>query len=169
MRASLHLASAPPVGDDGKRPVISHTCTESWLGSPLTPAFCTAALLRAYPLQCGESVERCLIWSLLITRYSDVMAQKTVRTDDLDNSSDAQTVRFSLDGKAYEIDLSPSNDAAFREALKPYVTAARRIGGAARKSTPSSAAALQAVRTWARDNGHEISDRGRVPTHIVEA
>lgn len=98
------------------------------------------------------------------------MAQKTVFTDDIDNSPDAQTVRFSLDGKAYEIDLSRSNLEALRAALQPYVEAARRVSGQPRRATTAKDDVdLNAVRVWAKENGIKVSDRGRLPTRVVEA
>ena len=59
------------------------------------------------------------------------MAQKVqvVLVDDIDGGSADETVSFSLDGAAYEIDLSAANAAALREAFAPYVGTARRVGG----------------------------------------
>lgn len=61
------------------------------------------------------------------------MAQRTITTlvDDLDGTDlepgSGQTIRFGLDGRAYEIDLSDDNAQTLHEALGPYVMAARRI------------------------------------------
>ena len=49
------------------------------------------------------------------------------RADDLDGSLDAHTVRFGLDGREYEIDLTDAHAQQFREVLAPYVTAGRRL------------------------------------------
>jgi hypothetical protein len=111
------------------------------------------------------------------------MAQKVdVRfVDDLDGSEASGTVSFALDGRAYEIDLSDDNAARLRDALATFVAAARRTGGrrsrGQRSSTseaPSAPArpsreATAAIRTWARENGHEVSERGRIPKAVVEA
>src|SRR3954447_26296405 len=61
------------------------------------------------------------------------MAQKVqvILVDDLDGGSADETVSFSLDGVAYEIDLSDKNAAAFRDSLAQYVGLARRVGGRA--------------------------------------
>lgn len=58
------------------------------------------------------------------------MAKATVTylADDLDGSDADETVRFALDGKSFEIDLSKKNATALRKALKPYVTAGRAAG-----------------------------------------
>lgn len=63
------------------------------------------------------------------------MAQVTVveLVDDLDGSEADETVEFALDGAAYEIDLSATNAEELREALGPYVEAARRAGGRKRR------------------------------------
>ena len=61
------------------------------------------------------------------------MAQRTITTlvDDLDGTDlgpgSGETIRFGVDGRAYEIDLSDDNAAAFREVLRPYTDAGRRI------------------------------------------
>ena len=53
-------------------------------------------------------------------------------TDDIDGSDADETIHFALDGKSYEIDLSATNAAAFREAVQHYVEKGRTAGGAAR-------------------------------------
>ena len=75
------------------------------------------------------------------------MAQKITVTleDDLDGGPADQTVRFGLDGAEYEIDLSASNAAAFREQLAPYTGRARTASRApgsrpGRSASPVSAA-----------------------------
>ena len=59
------------------------------------------------------------------------------RVDDLDGSPDAHTVRFGLDGDAYEIDLTDSHAQPFRELLAPHVSEGRRLTRAA-APTPAS-------------------------------
>lgn len=110
------------------------------------------------------------------------MAQKTIvqLVDDLDGtaSDDIATVTFGLDGVSYEIDLTEGNASNLRKTLEEFVSAARRTGGRIKRGTASvttngSAGAgreqAQAVRDWARRNGHEISARGRIPANIQEA
>jgi hypothetical protein len=105
------------------------------------------------------------------------MAQrvKIILEDDLDGSPAEETVTFGLDGVTYEIDLSADNATKLRDELAPWVGHARRSGG--RKTSgagrPSSGAAkrtdLPAVRDWARKNGYEVSDRGRISADIQAA
>jgi hypothetical protein len=113
------------------------------------------------------------------------MAQKTIvqLIDDLDGtSSDSiETVTFGLDGVVYEIDLSDDNAETLRDNLAEFITSARRTGGRAKRGTmiPATAGAgngtgrsreqTQAIREWARKNGQEIADRGRIPASIIEA
>ena len=104
------------------------------------------------------------------------MAQKVeVRLeDDLDGGPAEHTVTFALDGKDYEIDLSADNAEKLREALRPYTAAGRkttRIGGT--RSTGNRAAMgdpdTAKIRTWAKENGHQVSDRGRIHQSIKDA
>jgi hypothetical protein len=101
------------------------------------------------------------------------MAQKiqTLFIDDIDGGEAEGTVRFALDGAEYEIDLSAKHSDEFRDALKDYIAHARKVGGAARRGTRSArklgAFDSVAVRAWARENGYDIKDRGRVPAEVV--
>ncbi|WP_020669755.1 histone-like nucleoid-structuring protein Lsr2 [Amycolatopsis nigrescens] len=100
--------------------------------------------------------------------------------DDLDGSEAEETVEFGLDGVSYQIDLSSDNAEELRDALAQYVEHARRAGG--RKRTASRVASKvaarpatvdreqnQAIRAWARKNGFQVSDRGRIPSEVVDA
>ena len=104
------------------------------------------------------------------------MAQKiqTLFIDDLDGSDAEGTVRFGLDGSEYEIDLNAKHAQQLRDALARYVGAARRVGGGARRQAArggrrASASGLNTteVREWARAQGIEVKDRGRVPAEVV--
>jgi hypothetical protein len=108
------------------------------------------------------------------------MAQKVqvILVDDVDGGEADETVSFALDGISYEIDVSAPNAEAIREALAPWVGHARRIGGRAagrgRSSAPKSRPAaertdLSDVRAWARENGFQVSDRGRVSSEVRAA
>lgn len=113
------------------------------------------------------------------------VAQKVsvVLVDDLDGSEADETVSFTLDGSSYEIDLNWSNAAALRDALAPWVGAARRAGRASsapasRRSSrsgsrPAAAGSdrerVQAIRQWARTNGHNVSERGRLSADVLAA
>src|SRR5215472_7996016 len=102
------------------------------------------------------------------------MAQKiqTLFIDDIDGGEAEGTVRFGLDGNNYEIDLSAKNDEELRNTLKQYISRARKASvsgrrGATRASRRSSSTDAVAVRAWARENGYDIKERGRVPADVV--
>ena len=102
------------------------------------------------------------------------MAQRihVLLTDDLDGGEAAGTVRFGLDGTEYEIDLSAAHSDELRTALQRYLAHARRTGsttrGAARSRRTSAAVDTAKVREWAKGQGIEVKDRGRVPADVVE-
>jgi hypothetical protein len=103
------------------------------------------------------------------------VAQKiqTLLIDDLDGSAAEGTVRFGLDGTGYEIDLNAGHARELRDALARYVDAARRVSSSARRPSRGgrrgSAGDLNAVevREWARAQGIEVKDRGRVPADLI--
>jgi hypothetical protein len=96
----------------------------------------------------------------------------TVYTDDLDGSKAEGTVHFGFDGAEYEIDLSKSNRREFEKAMALYVGHARKVRNSRSRRTRgrrSAAHDLNAVRQWARANGYDVADRGRVPSAVLEA
>ena len=104
------------------------------------------------------------------------MAQRQIiqRIDDIDGTAiadgDGRTVSFALDGTAYEIDLSDAHTQELTDALAPFVSAGRRTGRkAVSTATKSNPAELQKIREWARSQGHDVSDRGRVSGTIRDA
>ncbi|MGL5808565.1 MAG: histone-like nucleoid-structuring protein Lsr2 [Nocardioides sp.] len=104
------------------------------------------------------------------------MAQKVnvVLIDDIDGSIATQTVAFGLDGSSYEIDLNDANAAALRDYLAGFVGYARKAaGGGGRRGRRGTVTALgpstKQIRDWARSNGHEVSDRGRVSADVRAA
>ena len=107
------------------------------------------------------------------------MAQKVqvILVDDVDGGKADETVTFGFDGTGYEIDLSSKNAKKLRDAVAPYLGAARKAGRVATakargRSGGSPAAAdreqNQAIREWAKKQGLKVSDRGRIPAEIVE-
>jgi hypothetical protein len=108
------------------------------------------------------------------------MAQKiqVLLVDDMDGGVATETVSFGIDGGSYEIDLSANNAAMLRSALADYIVHARRPNKARHMPSsvrPNRAPAradreqTQAIREWARKNGHKVNDRGRVPASVVDA
>ncbi|MEU1078489.1 MULTISPECIES: Lsr2 family protein [unclassified Streptomyces] len=105
------------------------------------------------------------------------MAQKVqvLLVDDLDGGEADETVTFALDGKTYEIDLTTANADKLRGLLDPYTKSGRRTGGRAaggrgkaRGAAPAGQDTAQ-IRKWAKEQGYNVNDRGRVPADIREA
>ncbi|MFE0376086.1 Lsr2 family protein [Streptomyces inhibens] len=105
------------------------------------------------------------------------MAQKVqvLLVDDLSGGEADETVTFALDGKSYEIDLSDANAQKLRESLAEFVKAGRKTGGRSAGRGKARAAASAGgqdtakIRAWAKENGYNVNDRGRVPADIREA
>ncbi|RSM68697.1 nucleoid-associated protein Lsr2 [Amycolatopsis sp. WAC 01375] len=110
------------------------------------------------------------------------MAKKetVVTVDDIDGTPAVETKKFMLDGVHYKIDLDADNIAHLDDVLRTYVAKARRTGGratpskshAAEKDTSPAAEALppnEVIRNWARENKHQVADRGRIPEKVIKA
>src|SRR5512141_1742024 len=106
------------------------------------------------------------------------MAQRVnvVLVDDIDGSDAEETVSFALDGVDYEIDLSDKHAGELRNAISLYIGHARRTGGRRKSGRRSSAPAGEAgtisaadIRAWARENGWDVPERGRVSAEVREA
>lgn len=118
-------------------------------------------------------------WPYSTDRGVVTVAQKVqvILTDDIDGGEAEETVQFAIDGVSYEIDLSGANAEALREALAAYVDAGRRVGGRSTRRQPAAKASRPAaeradlgdVRSWARENGYQVSDRGRVSGEVRAA
>jgi hypothetical protein len=102
------------------------------------------------------------------------VAQKvqTFYIDDIDGSEAAGTVRFSLDATDYEIGLSTAHSEALRNSLQTYIAHARKVGGTRRAARASRRGAgtidTTVVRAWAKEQGIDIKERGRVPASVIE-
>ncbi|MBB0246571.1 histone-like nucleoid-structuring protein Lsr2 [Streptomyces alkaliphilus] len=107
------------------------------------------------------------------------MAQKVqvLLLDDIDGGEADETVTFALDGKTYEIDLNSANAEKLRDTLAEFIRAGRRAGTgratrggrSASRATSTGSADTARIRAWAKENGYEVNDRGRVPATIREA
>ena len=110
------------------------------------------------------------------------MARQVITTliDDLDGKPADRTVEFSLDGISYTIDLSETNAGKLRKALDPFIEAGTRLGRGGSGRGPGRPAAgptrtagsrdeNRLIREWAAQNGHQISERGRIPQGVSSA
>jgi len=108
-----------------------------------------------------------------------VTVTRTVLVDDLDGSQDdVHTVRFSLDGTDFEIDLTADNEARLRDKLARFVENATpvraprgrgRTGGRVSRPPASDPDQTRAIRAWAAANGYVVSTRGRIPRAVQDA
>lgn len=97
--------------------------------------------------------------------------------DDLDGTdlgNEANSISFAFEGKEYTIDLSDENAEQFTQLMEPYIRSGHRVTGgkskpARKASTSSSSGETKKIREWARDNGYDVSDRGRIPADIMDA
>lgn len=108
------------------------------------------------------------------------MAQKVniVLVSDLSGGEADETVTFALDGTTYEMDLSNKEADKFRGVFQDYIAVARKVsGGRGRKASSSrstsgsgrSSDELASIREWAKSNGHEVSERGRIKQEVLDA
>ncbi|WP_433332495.1 histone-like nucleoid-structuring protein Lsr2 [Spirillospora sp. CA-294931] len=110
------------------------------------------------------------------------MAQKTVIhfIDDIDGSKADETLRFSIDGGSYEIDLSNANAMKLRAAMRPFMQKARKAPGSLprgvqRLERNSDVQArrekLKAIREWAKQQSPviHVCERGRIPINVEQA
>jgi hypothetical protein len=141
----------------------------------VSPEAHVLVLARNLPVRAWPAARCCFDWFGQFEKWREFVAQKvqTLVVDDIDGSAAEGTVRFGLDGTDYEIDLNAANAQALRDALAPYVTAGRRAGGAARRAArggrraPANGVNTTEVREWAKAQGIEVKDRGRVPAELV--
>ena len=88
-----------------------------------------------------------------------------------DDTEGTETLRFSLEGASYEIDVCAAHGAALRDAFAPYVGAARRAGrsgSGGRRRRVATGVDPAAVRAWAKSQGLKVNERGRIPADIVD-
>jgi Lsr2 len=106
------------------------------------------------------------------------MAQKTVVTVvcDLPHNQEtegSETVSFSFDGTSYEIDVCADHGADLRGKFSEYAEHARRASGGGSggrrrraRSGPGRERSSE-IRSWAKQHGHKVSERGRIPAAII--
>lgn len=90
------------------------------------------------------------------------------------------TIEIVIDGDRRKVDLCAEHLSEFRKMARPWVSGpsgrAPKSAGRSRAKTPPTRARrrrggddLGAIRDWARANGYEVSDRGRLPSAVREA
>ncbi|MGD0685010.1 MAG: Lsr2 family protein [Streptosporangiaceae bacterium] len=106
----------------------------------------------------------------------DPMARKITTTVVCDLPHDdevvsKETVSFSFEGSAYEIDVCSAHAKELQDKFSAYTAHARRAGtGAARRRRARTGPGRERsaeIRAWARERGHKVSERGRIPATII--
>lgn len=100
------------------------------------------------------------------------MATKVIQSliDDIDGSPAEVTLRFSIEGVEYEIDLSKANETVFYSVMRPYYDHARRTNKPKRSSRRATNGYDPAkVREWAKGQGIELGERGRIPASVIQS
>jgi hypothetical protein len=94
-----------------------------------------------------------------------------------------ETIAFGLDGSSYEIDVCDAHAGQLRDAYAPFVGAGRRAGrggvasaqrrggrgGARSSSGAGDKQRVSEIRDWARKNGHQVNERGRIAATVRQA
>ena len=101
------------------------------------------------------------------------MAQRVqiILEDDFDGGDADETVSFGLDGAEFEIDLSAKNAGELRNSLAPWLAHARKTGGRRKRTAKvaETSSSTSDIRSWAQENGYEVSSRGRVSAEVRQA
>jgi hypothetical protein len=77
---------------------------------------------------------------------------------------------FSLDGRDYEIDLCVRHSQKFDEVFHKFADRARKASnrvGRVKRRTSAHRRHSAEIRSWAKNNGLTVSDRGRIPADVI--
>jgi hypothetical protein len=102
---------------------------------------------------------------------------RAVITDDHDGKElpdDTQGLSLSIGRTAYVLYLSDKNEKKLRTALAPFIENAEKVGSATPTKRGGSGSGrtkeeLAEIRTWAQQQGMDVSDRGRVKKEVLDA
>lgn len=119
-----------------------------------------------------------------MAKTTEIIKKVTV-TDDFDgqivDDGLAETIEFSFEGTDYIIDLRPTNAAKLRKDMEKWLAAGTKITG--KRGRPRSTGAgtkrpgtgsgrskeqLANIREWLKKEGHEVNDRGRIKSELVD-
>ena len=121
---------------------------------------------------------------VIVYSYSCDVCGREIAEEDQGNAHQVVTWGVNKGTTTYELDLCKSDLAKFRRAegsLEPFFSAGHRVSGSPRRARSSAvvtrgrrrgrggAADTPAIREWARQNGYEVSDRGRISQGLRDA
>jgi len=105
-----------------------------------------------------------------------VMAKRIILSDDFSGKEDESVATYTFmtrDGKFHQIDLSADSVQKLDRALKPFISAGHEVTRltalSASNGSKSSIDQTADIRVWARQNGYEVGDRGRMPEEVISA
>lgn len=99
------------------------------------------------------------------------MARETIirLIDDLDGTTADKTVSFMFEGVRYEVDLTEGHFEEFASDLAKWIEAARRVGITPTRKPASKNSKVREIREWAREQGMDVPERGRLSEEIMTA
>ncbi|WP_030568505.1 histone-like nucleoid-structuring protein Lsr2 [Streptomyces aureocirculatus] len=100
------------------------------------------------------------------------MAIRSIIESDLSGKPDATTATFGLGDTWYEVDLTAEEQKKLEDALKPYLKVGRKAEKTASKKQvvpDTTAEERDRIREWARKEGYEFAERGRIPKKVMKA
>ena len=97
---------------------------------------------------------------------------KVTIVDDLTGKELAENVEaekrvLTWKGKNYELDLAPESAKKVDDALEKILANVTPTGGKAAKSAKRSSGDAAKIRAWAKEQGIEVNDRGRIHSDVV--
>jgi hypothetical protein len=100
--------------------------------------------------------------------------QVEVLEDDLDGTlimgeNEGRTVSLAIDGRAFELDLTNDHIRELENSLARFIGPAVTSSNGTTPTPRTSSEDLQVIREWARKNGHQVKDRGRIPFSVMDA
>ncbi|WP_258234008.1 histone-like nucleoid-structuring protein Lsr2 [Brevibacterium oceani] len=99
------------------------------------------------------------------------MAIEKIIKSDISGEMDAATVTFGLGGTWYEIDLTDEEQKELQKRFTDYLKAGRKAQAKPSNrfvpdTTPEE---REEIRAWAKENGYELADYGKIPNKIYKA
>lgn len=105
------------------------------------------------------------------------MSTKEIRISDLSGEPDAVATHIAFDGDLYEVDLTDDEREEVAHLVGVYLNAGRRIGPVQVAGTKQKQREVpettyderEEIKRWARKNGFDIAERGRIPKNVMKA
>ena len=91
-----------------------------------------------------------------------------------ETTEDATAVTLGWGREQWELDLCPTHNAELSSQFDTWTAKARRVGGGRgasprRPSTFGTSTDANAIREWAKANGHKVGEKGRIAADVRAA